>query len=113
MVGFSFKLPQGVDDVDNFWDVLETRTNLSTDWPEDRINVGAVKSNQYNKVGPYPVEPRSILGLKTMLILFLALEGAMPGRSLHHRRPGSLRCPVLLRHGQRGGVHGPTPEMDT
>ncbi|KAI6381444.1 hypothetical protein MCOR25_001140 [Pyricularia grisea] len=50
VVGFSFKLPQGVDDVDNFWDVLETRTNLSTDWPEDRINVGAVKSNQYNKV---------------------------------------------------------------
>ncbi|TLD24099.1 hypothetical protein PspLS_06954 [Pyricularia sp. CBS 133598] len=50
VVGFSFKLPQGVDDVDNFWDVLEARTNLSTDWPDDRISVGAVKSNQYNKV---------------------------------------------------------------
>ncbi|TLS26121.1 hypothetical protein PpBr36_04786 [Pyricularia pennisetigena] len=50
VVGFSFKLPQGVDDVDNFWDVLKTRANLSTDWPDDRISVGAVRSSQYNKV---------------------------------------------------------------
>jgi len=50
IVGFSFKLPQGVEDVESFWDVLETRKNLMTDWPESRINVGSIKSNVYNKV---------------------------------------------------------------
>ncbi|KAK3343522.1 fatty acid synthase S-acetyltransferase [Lasiosphaeria hispida] len=50
VVGFSFKLPQGVEDVASFWHVLENRKNLMTDWPESRINVGSIKSNSYNKV---------------------------------------------------------------
>lgn len=52
IVGFSFKLPQGVEDVASFWDVLANRKNLMTNWPESRINVGSISSNVYNKVGP-------------------------------------------------------------
>ncbi|RKK49164.1 hypothetical protein BFJ66_g7214 [Fusarium oxysporum f. sp. cepae] len=37
IVGYSFKLPQGVEDDDAFWDVLENRRNLMTDWPESRV----------------------------------------------------------------------------
>ncbi|KAK3368459.1 putative polyketide synthase [Podospora didyma] len=37
IVGFSFKLPQGVEDDDAFWDVLRERKNLMTEWPESRL----------------------------------------------------------------------------
>ncbi|KAK0734704.1 hypothetical protein B0T26DRAFT_845131 [Lasiosphaeria miniovina] len=50
VVGFSIKLPQGVDDIASFWDVLAHRKNLSTNWPESRINIGSVTSSNYNKV---------------------------------------------------------------
>ncbi|KAK3382595.1 fatty acid synthase S-acetyltransferase [Lasiosphaeria ovina] len=50
VIGFSIKLPQGVDDVASFWDVLAHRKNLSTNWPESRIKIGSVTSSNYNKV---------------------------------------------------------------
>lgn len=55
VVGFSFKLPRGVDDVASFWHVLENRKNLMTGWPQSRINVGSIKSSAYNKV-PFPTQ---------------------------------------------------------
>ncbi len=50
VVGFSLKLPQGVEDVAAFWDVVTNRKSLMTDWPASRINVGSIKSSNYNKV---------------------------------------------------------------
>ena len=42
IVGFSFKLPQGVEDDDaGFWDVLQERKNLMTEWPSSRLNAGS------------------------------------------------------------------------
>lgn len=50
IVGFSFKLPQDVDDIDTFWDVLQSRKNLMTRWPESRINAESFVSGTRNKV---------------------------------------------------------------
>lgn len=50
IVGYSFKLPQGVEDDDAFWDVLENRRNLMTDWPESRVKTDSFTSNKYQKV---------------------------------------------------------------
>lgn len=41
VVGYSFKLPQGIDDDYSFWEVLQERRNLSTEWPASRINVNS------------------------------------------------------------------------
>ncbi|KAF9872901.1 hypothetical protein CkaCkLH20_09764 [Colletotrichum karsti] len=49
VVGMSFKLPQGVDDVASFWDVLQNRRNLSTPWPESRMNAEAFVSGKRSK----------------------------------------------------------------
>lgn len=49
IVGLSFKLPQDVHDVASFWDVLENRKNLMTDWPESRMSQGSVESTGFNK----------------------------------------------------------------
>ncbi|KAH7180304.1 hypothetical protein DER46DRAFT_652475 [Fusarium sp. MPI-SDFR-AT-0072] len=48
-VGYSFKLPQGVEDDDAFWDVLENRRNLMTDWPESRVKTDSFTSNKHQK----------------------------------------------------------------
>ncbi|KAI1499235.1 hypothetical protein F5X99DRAFT_390720 [Biscogniauxia marginata] len=39
VVGFSFKLPQDNDNISRFWDTLQNRRNLMTEWPASRINV--------------------------------------------------------------------------
>ncbi|KAI3574484.1 beta-ketoacyl synthase [Fusarium oxysporum f. sp. albedinis] len=49
IVGYSFKLPQGVEDDDAFWDVLENRRNLMTDWPESRVKTDSFTSNKHQK----------------------------------------------------------------
>ncbi|KAF5707998.1 polyketide synthase [Fusarium mundagurra] len=49
IVGYSFKLPQGVEDDDGFWDVLENRRNLMTDWPESRVKTDSFASNKHQK----------------------------------------------------------------
>jgi acyl transferase domain-containing protein len=36
IVGLSFKLPQDAVDEMSFWEVMEKKKNLSTDWPTDR-----------------------------------------------------------------------------
>ncbi|KAF5654405.1 polyketide synthase [Fusarium sp. NRRL 25303] len=50
IVGYSFKLPQGVEDDDAFWDVLENRRNLMTDWPESRVKTDSFANNKHQKV---------------------------------------------------------------
>lgn len=50
VIGFSFKLPQGVEDVDGFWDVLQNRENLMTPWPEDRLNAKSFVTEKKSKV---------------------------------------------------------------
>lgn len=39
VVGYSFKLPQGIEDDYSFWEVLQDRRNLSTEWPASRIKI--------------------------------------------------------------------------
>jgi hypothetical protein len=39
IVGISFKGPQEAIGETGLWEVLETRKNLMTEWPEDRTNV--------------------------------------------------------------------------
>ncbi|KAI1151541.1 hypothetical protein F4825DRAFT_354477 [Nemania diffusa] len=53
VIGFSFKLPEGVDDVSSFWDTLENGRNLMTDWPASRISGNAfhnAESAKRNKI---------------------------------------------------------------
>lgn len=50
VVGFSIKLPQGIEDVAGFWDVLHNRRNLLTPWPESRINAESFLSDKGSKV---------------------------------------------------------------
>ncbi|KAI0407872.1 polyketide synthase PksD, partial [Xylaria palmicola] len=41
VVGLSFRLPQGAEDESSLWDVLESRKNVMTTWPESRANIDA------------------------------------------------------------------------
>jgi len=46
IVGLSFKLPQEATNESSFWKILEERKNLSTDWPEDRLNIESTFDNE-------------------------------------------------------------------
>ncbi|KAI0149675.1 hypothetical protein F4776DRAFT_659576 [Hypoxylon sp. NC0597] len=50
IVGFSFKLPQDVNDVSSLWEVLENRRNLMTEWPESRIKNGSFESSKEGNI---------------------------------------------------------------
>lgn len=39
IVGFSFKMPQDAIDESSFWEVLENRKSLMTEWPENRASI--------------------------------------------------------------------------
>ncbi|KAI8953117.1 hypothetical protein F4801DRAFT_576840 [Xylaria longipes] len=49
VVGFSFKLPEGVETVSSFWETLENGRNLMTDWPASRINGTAFHNTELAK----------------------------------------------------------------
>ncbi|KAF7558100.1 hypothetical protein G7Z17_g20 [Cylindrodendrum hubeiense] len=49
IVGYSFKLPQDVNDDSSFWEVLENRRNLMTTWPESRFTTDAFMNNNARK----------------------------------------------------------------
>ncbi|KAI1738681.1 hypothetical protein F4680DRAFT_459720 [Xylaria scruposa] len=59
IIGFSFKLPEGIETVSSFWEALENGRNLMTDWPTSRIdgnafhNAEAAKRNKLNAKGGY------------------------------------------------------------
>lgn len=46
IVGFSFRLPQGAEDEDSFWEMLESGRNVMTEWPESRANISALYRGQ-------------------------------------------------------------------
>ncbi|KAJ5093639.1 polyketide synthase [Penicillium angulare] len=50
IVGYSFRLPQDVDNDDSLWEALESRRNLRTDWPESRINPESFTKNASTKI---------------------------------------------------------------
>lgn len=50
IVGYSFKLPQDVDDDKSFWEVLEKRRNLRTDWPASRADPASFVNSKLRKV---------------------------------------------------------------
>lgn len=52
VVGYSFKLPQGIDDDYSFWEVLQDRRNLSTEWPASRININSFLDGKSHTVCP-------------------------------------------------------------
>jgi len=39
IVGLSFRLPDGVEDVSSFWDMLEHGRNVMKEWPKNRTNI--------------------------------------------------------------------------
>lgn len=39
IVGYAFKLPQEADDEAGFWEVMQTKRNVMTEWPEDRVSI--------------------------------------------------------------------------
>lgn len=51
IVGYSFKLPQDVNDDQSFWEILENRRNLRSDWPASRADPASfVNNNKLRKV---------------------------------------------------------------
>ncbi|KAI0593005.1 hypothetical protein F4775DRAFT_587134 [Biscogniauxia sp. FL1348] len=38
IVGFSFKFPQDNNDIPRFWETLQNRKNLMSEWPKSRVN---------------------------------------------------------------------------
>ncbi|TFB04561.1 Compactin diketide synthase mokB [Trichoderma ghanense] len=51
VVGFSFRLPQDLNDDMSFWEALDSRRNLMTSCPEDRMNATSFLDTNANK--PY------------------------------------------------------------
>lgn len=39
IIGLSFRLPDGVEDVLSFWDMLENGRNVMKEWPRNRTNI--------------------------------------------------------------------------
>jgi acyl transferase domain-containing protein len=52
IVGYSFKLPQDINDDISFWEVLKNRRNLRTDWPASRANPDSFLKNKTIKARP-------------------------------------------------------------
>lgn len=63
VIGFSFKLPDGIETQSDFWDTLENAKNLMTEWPASRINGKAFHSPEMakrNKVREIALRLRSV-----------------------------------------------------
>lgn len=45
VVGFAYRLPQGMEDDASLWDVLVHGQNVMTEWPESRSNIDALYSS--------------------------------------------------------------------
>lgn len=53
VIGFSFKLPQGIESTSSLWDTLEHGKNVMTAWPKDRTTIEgfySADSSRSNKV---------------------------------------------------------------
>ncbi|KAI8626581.1 hypothetical protein F5Y19DRAFT_446210 [Xylariaceae sp. FL1651] len=49
VVGFSFQLPEGLDDVSKFWETLQNGRNMMSTWPASRINGSAFHNVELRK----------------------------------------------------------------
>ena len=45
VVGMSFKMPQDAVDEPGLWDILENRSNVLTDWPQNRAVLNSLLNN--------------------------------------------------------------------
>lgn len=66
IVGVSFKMPQGAIDEDGFWDILESKRNVMTEWPASRIDIDSFNPENgsgSNKVSKCRRDSSSQLGL--------------------------------------------------
>ena len=50
VVGFSFRLPQDVNDDMSFWEVLDGRRNLMTSFPDERMDAKSFLDTNATKV---------------------------------------------------------------
>ncbi|KAK4234008.1 polyketide synthase [Achaetomium macrosporum] len=88
IVGYAFRLPQNVDDDFTFWDVLQKRRNLRTDWPASRINADAFKAKEAAAMDP--------MQRWTLEISYRAFENAgMPAGSLRGSRTAVFSASML------------------
>lgn len=78
IVGYAFRLPQDVDDDSAFWDVLQKRRNLRTNWPASRINVDAFVNDKTRKVG-VPVRYSGAFPTNSNVMTIVQ----WPGRTFH------------------------------
>lgn len=106
IVGLSFKLPQDADDDATFWNILENRRNLMTEWPESRVKTGSFLDNPRHKVS-FMSSPggRRAGGLSIAIV-------PRPRCAFPQYRRGGFRRPVLLRHGEGGGIYGSNAAVD-
>lgn len=73
IVGYSFKLPQDVNDDASFWEILQNRQNLMTSWPESRLNTEAFVTSKNHKV--FQLVPNVKTTIAHDLASFMAGEG--------------------------------------
>ncbi|KAI0509380.1 polyketide synthase PksD [Xylaria bambusicola] len=50
VVGLSFRLPQGAEDESSLWEMLQSRRNVMTPWPESRANIDAFYNQDSNRL---------------------------------------------------------------
>ena len=86
ILGFSFKLPQDVEDDAAFWDVLQQRKNLMTEWPESRLKAGSfVGNNNKNANKVLPQDEHWCLMRTKLQSRLTTVAGTLPWRPLHQR----------------------------
>lgn len=133
VVGVAHRLPQDVEDDASFWEVLQGARNLSTSWPEERMNADAHPHPRNGKVslsvsqGGFLQRPKaSVLvqpcisnGEPTACIMvvnaytnYVTRLVSQPWRAFHSARPSQLRCTSIQSHGQRSRQHGSGATMD-
>lgn len=106
VVGFAFKVPQGIADEDAFWDVLVSGRNLSTKWPASRANIEAFYEEEKN------VPNKVFDDLSNMTIQAETVVATYHVWAFRRRRHYFLRCSLLLNNVPRSGCYGPTTTVD-
>ena len=64
IIGFSFRFPQGAENEDEFWEILQKGRNVMTGWPETRANVHGPISHSPDGFGTRDVCRSQVAGLQ-------------------------------------------------